>query len=386
VTDLKARTKHLLVIIAGVSLLGALHWAQASETDFTPFFDFYSDNRLSSAACGRGYTGIAGTNDLSGVVLNPASLAIPGRYQVYLEYAYKSEVPWLKEIWPDVGKLSFRTLHPSLMAGVGWQPVRHLQTGILYYSNNSYRFDQGTSQWTDESGNILGTFQTITDYRVQTIAVPMAVRYGEKLTLKMGLNLCLSRYSAKDDWGPMQGGASFNRIVPKVGVILFEGNVLSVGATYQPGFKQTITENWTGVYLITSRYDAMPFPAHIGVGACYRMKAYPFAALLDYEIIKASCDSVLVDRKDIRFGMEFGPVKKLTLRTGLFTQKDYRRPDLQWYFDPPPPAYDQTFITLGGNYQHWPIALQASVMDSHILSSGKLKQTFVHGGIRYDFR
>lgn len=59
-----------------------------------PLWELYSTNNLSAAASGKGFTGIAGTNDLSAVVLNPATLSIPGKIHVHAESIYKGDVQW----------------------------------------------------------------------------------------------------------------------------------------------------------------------------------------------------------------------------------------------------------------------------------------------------
>ena len=41
--------------------------------------EFYSDNRISSSACGRGYTGVASTGDISSTFINPASLSLKNK-------------------------------------------------------------------------------------------------------------------------------------------------------------------------------------------------------------------------------------------------------------------------------------------------------------------
>ena len=65
---------------------------EGSCGDFQSFWDFYTDNRISTAACGRGYTGIACTDDLSGIFINPASFSRNGKRQFYFEYIYKNNL------------------------------------------------------------------------------------------------------------------------------------------------------------------------------------------------------------------------------------------------------------------------------------------------------
>ena len=83
---------------------------------FLPFWDFYSVNYLSSKAAGRGYTGIAGDNDISGTIFNPASLELKDKFQVYGEYVFKSNLSAEPNIYFDL-----KELHPVMLAGFGFK-------------------------------------------------------------------------------------------------------------------------------------------------------------------------------------------------------------------------------------------------------------------------
>ncbi len=385
------RTLRLFLIPAVLFLLpspwhpmaGLVTSAWAGEYDFTPFFEFYSDNRISTAACGKGYTGIASpSSDLTGAVLNPAALMLKGRFQVYGEYVYKSKVPWLKEFWPDIGELSLNPRQPTLCVGIGGRIGNHLQTGLLYYTSQSYKFKQGEIFRTDEQGNILDSANVYTDYQSSTVAVPCAYQFGGKTTLTLGLNLGYATYRSDDNFGFMTGKARFSRIITKFGVVFSQAERLRLGIAYQPEFRQTVTEPWTGMINDTSTYGPMTYPSRIGLGASYRPGHVPLRFSVDYQFANTSRDSVLVNRKDIHLGLEYEFSKTLTLRTGLFTLDDYRSRRTQWL--DPVGSYDQKFITLGASYRIGPVTAQTSLMDSHWLSSGKIKETYIHSGVRYD--
>lgn len=76
-------------------------------------------------------------------------------------------------------------------------------------------------------------------------------------------------------------------------------------------------------------------------------------------------------------------LKNLSVRTGFFTLKDYRSGDN--YIDPIG-QYDEYFLTLGGTYKFKNFSASIAVLDSHILSTGLIKQTLVNGGLTMDFK
>lgn len=57
-----------------------------NETLMTPFWEFYSQNNLSTINAGMGLTGIANSNDISGITLNPASLDLKNKFELKVEY------------------------------------------------------------------------------------------------------------------------------------------------------------------------------------------------------------------------------------------------------------------------------------------------------------
>ena len=54
------------------------------------FWDFYSNNRMSTINAGKGYSGVAGDNDIVGIILNPASMNIKNKFEVHAEYVNKT--------------------------------------------------------------------------------------------------------------------------------------------------------------------------------------------------------------------------------------------------------------------------------------------------------
>jgi hypothetical protein len=348
------------------------------------FWDFYSNNRLSTLNAGKGYTGIAGESDISGIQLNPASLNLNKRFQAHVEYLYKSNVPWGQNWIPDV---NLKEYHPSLMAAFGYKFNDYFQTGLLYYTANSYKLDFGEFIETNEFGQEIGEFEPFLQMSISSIALPVVFNYKDKL--KAGVNLLFSFYHGYDYFGPTIGNernierkANFNKFNEQFGIVVLPIRDLSLGITFTPKVEQNVVwENSSG----SSDAFVKPnvFPMHIGVGSEYRFRNIPLKLAFDYNYYNSYKQEGLNDRNDFHFGAEYAVLKSLSVRTGFFTLKDYRSGAN--YIDPIG-QYDEYFITLGGTYKIKGFSASVALMDSHILSTGLIKQTLVNGGITMDFK
>src|SRR5918912_3580903 len=90
-------------IITFLAILLSIHvtLSQSSSNEdiiISPFWDFYSTNYLSTKSSGKGYTGIASENDISGILLNPASVTFDTKYQMNVQYTFKTRQPWLTSL------------------------------------------------------------------------------------------------------------------------------------------------------------------------------------------------------------------------------------------------------------------------------------------------
>ena len=347
-----------------------------SELLFSSFWDFYSYNRLSTSACGKGYTGIGDTNGIDGVILNPASLSIGDRYQFYFEYIYKNNVQWLKGLFDN---LYLKELHPTFLIGAGFNLNDYLSTGIVYCTNNSYKMDSIESAITDEYGNIIDSVYIFNELKISSFLIPIIFSYKD--IIKLGVNLSYSNYTSRDIWIEKDTGkVSFNKFIPKFGVIVFPLKNLSIGLTYLPETKETITKKWTNRE--DEEYQPNVFPLRFGVGIQYELNAIPISFSLDYNYSNDSKDIILENRKDIHFGLEYDIIKNLALRAGFFSQRDYRSKNINW-FDAIG-DYDQIFTTLGLSYKITYFTLNLSMMNSNLFSKGKIEQTYINVGVNYN--
>jgi len=104
--------------------------------DFESYWDFYADNRISSSVCGMGYTGVASTGDISSTFINPASLSLENKKQLYFEYVYKGDIEWFADI-------KYKNLNPNFSVGLGLPINDYFQTGITYRTEKSKETDYG---------------------------------------------------------------------------------------------------------------------------------------------------------------------------------------------------------------------------------------------------
>jgi long-subunit fatty acid transport protein len=355
-----------------------------SYMPFESFWEFYTDNRISSSACGMGYTGVANTGDISSTFINPASLSLENKKQLYFEYVYKNDIEWIADI-------KYKNLNPNFSVGFSLPINDFFQTGIIYKTENSLKADYGEMTETAVSDTaqtgfiVVGTIEAYRDFRISSFSVPIAFKFKD--ILNIGIDLSYTNFYSKyefveniyadtltDSTGiePNISTVDFNKIRPKFGIILSPIKNLSLGLTYLPEAKESIIiENDT--------LDPNIFPSKIGIGISYKLVFIPLSLSLDYKYSNNSAEENLVDRNDIHFGLGYDINNNFTLKGGFFSQKDYRS---GWSLID---DYDQIFTTFGISYKTSFLTLNLSLMDSHLFSNGSIEQTYVNTGISYSF-
>jgi len=341
-------------------------------TDIAPFWNFYSNNRISSEACGRGYTGIANTGDLSSVLINPASLSLESKTNYYFEYIFKNNVGWYYDTYDedfysiffhdltdsvyknqeeDSPDFYLQELHPSFFTAHAFSLNEFLQFGITYRVENSR-----------------------TGFHDNNFSVPIVFNYRD--LIRAGIDIIYLSYYIKTGYYNIE----FNKIKAKFGAIYSPVENLSLGLTYLPGTRETITTVHGSVTIV---YGPIVFPLKIGAGICYKLTSIPLSFSADYNYSNTSEIEDFVDRHDIHLGLEYDVNDNFTLRTGAFTQVDYRTSESQE--DSEMSNFTQIFNTFGISYKINSLVLNLSLMDSHLLSSGSIEQTYFNTGISYGF-
>ncbi|MEJ2567270.1 MAG: hypothetical protein P8Z50_00085 [candidate division WOR-3 bacterium] len=374
----------IILILAQASLY------EGSYPDFENFWDFYADNRISSQACGRGYTGVANTGDISSTFINPASLSLKNKKQIYFEYVYKDDLEWIADI-------KYKNLDPNFSLGFGLPVNDYFQTGIVYRIENSRKTDYGEIQGTvvidtAEGGYTeAGTAELYKNTKFSSFSVPLAFNFINILTIGIDLSYTnfYSKFYSETEDSIMEAvfndyTAEFNKIRPKIGVILFPIKNLSMGLTFLPEVKENATMELTDTTITYAEPNI--FPLEIGIGISYQLSTIPLTLSLDYNYSKNSAEEGLVNRNDIHFGVSYDIHNNFILRGGFFTQGDYRTQSSQSYLESYGLGnFDQIFTTFGISYKISSLTINLSLMDSHLLSTGSVEQTYFNTGISYGF-
>ena len=103
--------------------------AQYSYSLIGPDVEYYSTNLLSSVAAGKGNTGVASLGDVASIYLNPATLDVSKKHQLYAGYNLKSESEEFKQ-----------NIFSFSIAG-GYRINKYLQTGLAYQNDYSYSIE-----------------------------------------------------------------------------------------------------------------------------------------------------------------------------------------------------------------------------------------------------
>jgi len=350
--------------------------------DFESYWDFYADNRISSSVCGMGYTGVASTGDISSTFINPASLSLENKKQLYFEYVYKGDIEWFADI-------KYKNLNPNFSVGLGLPINDYFQTGITYRTEKSKETDYGEIfgtmvSDTAESGFInTGLLDVYKNVKISSFSIPVVFKLKD--ILSTGVDLSYTNFYSKSRLGeqtyedtltdstrtvPNTATVSFNKIRPNFGIIVSPLKNVSVELT-----DTTITYVEPNI-----------FPLKIGIGISYKFNTIPLSLSIDYKYSKNSAEEGLVDRNDIHFGIGYEINDNFTIKGGVFTQGDYRTQALRSnvaLFDLS--NFDQIFTTIGLSYTINSLVLNLSLMDSHLFSDGSVEQTYFNTGISYDF-
>jgi long-subunit fatty acid transport protein len=352
-----------------------------------PFWNFYSENNLSASANGRGITGTASDNDISGINLNPASWNMESKFQLHAEVVYKSNVTWLPEL--ELSDLYLKQVHPTVLAGAGYKPFQNFQAGFIYHNDNSFALNIGEIIATNEFGEELYRYEAVMKVNRHSFTVPLA--YRTKM-LSVGAAFTYSLFTGYE--GPAgspgngvdidslpKGTSSFGKFIPAFGIIFTPAEIFSVGLSFTPQFEEAVEWKWQfGGMEQTETFKETVFPLRLAAGS--ELRTRHFNVLLDYRFDQTSTSENLKDRHSVHFGMEYPVNDTWLLRGGFFAERDYRREDVQWL--DAPGSYDRISLTLGSRLKLKDYTINLSVMDSHI-SSGIIQMTQVNASINYEF-
>lgn len=318
----------IIIIFFSVALLVNFNaTAQIHEDIINPQWDYYSLNYQPVENAGKGYTGAASEGNIMSGLLNPASVKFDKKYQVYLEYDVKNSLPWLAMLNTDI---KMKQVHPAFAAGFGFKLGKDFHTGVIIRNERNWMFDLGRTR------NYPGTeyYDNYETYTVNTLTVPVAWHY-KAFDIGVNLNLMLihSRQVSyiEEMLNPVLDVSTNNiKFVPDIGIRVTPVKDFSLGATFTPGFEQELEREYPTPF--PSYKSVAYFPWKLGAGAEARFLneklkisgEYRFEHTSVYDGSGSMLNYNFKDRHNVRFGAEFSPDEKFTLRGGFFTLLDMR--------------------------------------------------------------
>ena len=366
----------MLFLLSGIA--GAQSLFNTPDIIIYPFWDFYAENKLSATNAGKGNTGVASENDLSGITLNPASFEPASKFQVIGSYEIKSSVPW----YVFSSDAYLKSIHPTVLAGAGFKINEYFSAGLVYSNQNSFKLDLGEIIMTNEFGQITGLTTAYERYSTNNFTVPLV--YKSKY-FKAGVKLNAIWYKGFTRYGDTdnrQFSTSFWKFVPALGIITSPTETFSFGLTYSPSYKQNI--EWTsldGSY--TYNYNTPNYyPATFSAGTEFKFIDKRLIFDLDYHFANTSINPSMKDRHDINFGVQYSVIPDLTLRTGFFTSRDYR--DGNNYIEEVG-TYNTYFLTFGGTYKYKGYSLSMSLINGDLIRTTTVSHTRLGMTVSYDF-
>lgn len=366
------------IIIAFCILIIPLKLLSQSHEDvmINAFWDFYSFNYLNTESAGRGFTGIAADNNISGILLNPASVNLSAKYQINVQYTYKTSNPWLTSFSNDI-YIKHQLFSGSV--GFGWNVNDKLLTGLVYNNPTGMYFSG------PKATNLNGTeVEYYNDVKFHSLNVPLVYK-AKNYRLGINLNYIYALYTVPGEvyYPPVSGtfSATNHFFRASLGLSYIFKNGLSFGLRAISGGRGKVTyENPPGIAGEEETADAI-YPWKAGAGLQYDLKAAKFKMLFDFNFTYHNQDN-LKERYDFNFGIEKEIEKNWIIRGGFFTLLDYRSKDANWI--DPIGDYNQYFLTLGFGLKQKNFEANISALTSEI-SPGKIKSIYINGGLSFNF-
>ncbi len=346
-----------------------------------PFWDFYAENRLPAINAGKGYTGVAAINDISGASLNPASIVLLEKMQVTGSYEVKSRI----SNWLHVDQFDVKQYHPEISVGVGYKFGNNLFTGITYSNENSFKLEYGPLLVTNQYGDPISSYVAYSKYTTHNISVPIAYRTR---MFRAGISLSAINYSGANNLPNSPSGGegdntvSFWKFVPTLGILVTPIDQFSFGVTYSPPYQQRV--RWSNSRVPEEQIAPVYYPAKINVGTEFRLLDNKLLFDLDYRFANTSRTYMFRDRHDLNFGVQYELEPELTVRGGVFTLLDYRTNGNGGNFTDPIGSYNQYFMTLGATYKFRALSVTLSYISSTVFTKPDVSTSRIAASVTWD--
>jgi len=283
------------------------------DLTITQSLDYYSLNYLSTVNAGKGFTCIASDSDIMSSSLNPASLKLNKKYQVFASFVLKDNVSF--DVFTNVHEL-IKQNQPAASFGFGYKISKDFQVGFVYNNvrNVDVHYDLGS---VNNNGNFI--------FNQQTFSVP--VTYDYKF-LRFGTNLNLILYHggfdgySSTEFNPeanyTTGKANTLKFVPDFGVKVTPSKIFSFGLSFTPGIE--FDNEWTySSQLFNPQILKSRFPMKLGAGIEFRTIDERLKFTGEYRFVQTSVLNNTKDRHNVHFGVDFKAANNISVRAGMFT-------------------------------------------------------------------
>lgn len=375
--------KELIFVIFALLFAYNILAQEIVDEKFSPKEDFYKLNYLNGRNDGRGNTGIAGINDISSVYMNPAALVLDKKYQLNIQYLYKT----MQNVDLDYpfGNISYELeqVFPTVYLGFGYKLSDNFQTGFVYSNPGSMKqtYTKGIETINGET--------VYNKFTIHSFGIPAVYRLNN---FSFGIIADIKLYTVEfngvttinDPNGNLTLKTDLLNFNCQFGITHNPIKDLSIGLTLTPGFQKEV--KYEGIRYVTETEKFYSnYPLKIGAGIQYTLLRNKLNLSADYNFEQHSKIQGYKDKHNVNIGVAYSAQKNLVLRFGFFTFLDNRNfddPNISYYFEKG--KYTQYFLTIGFTYKAKNIEISASILDSHI-SPGIIKVLHVNSSISYNF-
>ncbi|MDA3813922.1 MAG: hypothetical protein PF570_06675 [Candidatus Cloacimonetes bacterium] len=381
----------IVIILLGLisPLLSDTVEMDQQESTCKPLLDFYADNLVSAKIAGQGYAGVADVGGISFSNINPASFDIKNDAQIYYEYGLKNNTTLFADINSTGNDVtSYRS---GVSAAFAYKFTEYVRAGLIYTAKSSYNIDLG-EVYNTHNGDIIDIFSMSEKRYINSVNIPISYVL-EKFRFGVGLNLDIYHSEVNnvyplenESWASYCGELDFILFRPKLGAIYSPLQNLSFGLSFLIPVEKKLTTNCGFGFL---EYDKNIFPMEVLVGTKYSSSIIPLSVLFDFSYKQYSEMPEFVDSNNFHLGLEYAPLEKLHIRTGMFTNFDIRNTDYTItdmsgdefdYWQDSDTFEDRKFLTLGLSYFWRRTEINLAVVDNSLLTDSDVKQTYAKLG------
>lgn len=367
--------KSLIIALTALILTFNIY-SQPNDVLINPYWYFYSDNHTDAVSSGKGRTGIGSVGDISSSVYNPASFEIEKRYQVNVQYTYRTNQPWLQGL--GISDLYLKQNVFSGLAGVGYKINKNLNAGLVYSNPYSMDINEGEIIRTNEFGQELGRYEAIERYSAHNFSIPLSYKF-KRFRIGLTLNYTLHRRYFNFEYEKFV--IKFDRFNADAGVLVDITEGFTFGLKFRPEAKGQ-AKYYSDINPQIDEYTDVLLPMQIGTGISYTIEKNNLTFAADYTFIQGSKIEGQSDQHRFNFGIQYPLNKYWIIRGGFFNTPEPR--DLNSNYGNLQESYSQLFLTAGASVKSDIAVFTLAVMDSHI-SSATLKYTFINGGLSLNF-